>query len=83
MAEARSRENWAHTSALLAMAANCHRDPKKSKTFTPSDFNPVEAGKRREVIRSTDLGILKRVFVKESGVATPLAAQHRANGRRS
>ena len=64
MAEARSRENWARTSAVLALTANCHRDPKKSKTFTPADFNPHElAGKRRPLVRTKDLGLLKQVFV--------------------
>jgi len=64
MAEARSRENWARTSAVLALTANCHRDPKKSKTFTPVDFNPhVLADKKKAVVRTRDLGLLKQVFV--------------------
>ena len=64
MAEARSRENWARTSAVLALTANCHRDPKKSKTFTPADFNPhALADKRKPRTRTRDLGILKQVFV--------------------
>ena len=41
MAEARAAGEWAHTSAVLAMLANCHRDPKKSRVFTPTDFNPL------------------------------------------
>lgn len=41
MAEARQRDNWAHTSAILALTANCNRDPKKTKQpFQPSDFDP-------------------------------------------
>lgn len=40
MSEARSRDNWAHTASILALTANCHRDPKKSKPFTAEDFNP-------------------------------------------
>jgi len=27
-------------SALLALLANCHRDPKKTRVFRPSDFDP-------------------------------------------
>ena len=64
MAEARSRENWTHTAAILALEANCHRDPKKAKPFTPADFNPHElANKRRPLVRTKDLGLLKQVFV--------------------
>jgi len=40
MAEARCRERWAHTSAVLALIANVHRDPKRSRVFKPADFNP-------------------------------------------
>ena len=64
MAEAKSRENWARTSAVLAMTANCHRDPKKSKAFTPADFNPhAPADRRKPLPKTRDLGILKQVFV--------------------
>jgi len=75
MAEAKSRENWSRTSAVLAMTANCHRDPKKSKAFTPADFNPclrrerrgrqahAPADRRKPLPKTRDLGILKQVFV--------------------
>ena len=64
MAEAKSRDNWTHTSAVLAMTANCHRDPKKTKAFKPADFDPYAlAEKKRPVGRIKDLGILKTVFV--------------------
>jgi hypothetical protein len=43
MAEARSRERWAHTSALLALTANVHRDHrKKPAPYKPADFNPYQ-----------------------------------------
>jgi hypothetical protein len=63
MAEAKSRENWAHTSAILAMTANVNRDPKKTKPFGPADFNPYEVAKRKTVTGKADLTILKTVFV--------------------
>ena len=64
MAEARAAMEWTHTSAVLAMLANCHRDPKKSRAFTPSDFNPLEARRRKRVLgRTKDLSILRTVFV--------------------
>lgn len=65
MAEARAANEWAHTSAVLAMLANAHRDPKKTRVFTPSDFNPLEARRRKRVLgRTKDLSILRTVFVE-------------------
>lgn len=67
MAEARATNEWAHTSAVLAMLANAHRDPKKTRVFTPNDFNPLEARKRKRLPgRSKDLSILKTVFVDQA-----------------
>ena len=41
MAEGKARSEWSHTSAILALLANCHRDPKKhSRPFRPEDFDP-------------------------------------------
>lgn len=40
MAEARSEADWAHTSHLLALLANVHRDPKRTAAFRPADWNP-------------------------------------------
>jgi len=43
MAEARCRERWAHTSAVLALTANIHRDHRKKPTpYKPADFNPYQ-----------------------------------------
>lgn len=65
MAEARAESEWAHTSAVLAMLANVHRDPKKTKAFTPSDFNPLAKRRRRDRQgKATSLKILKTVFVE-------------------
>lgn len=42
MAEARRKDAWDHTSALLAMLANCNRDPKKRpRPYRPADFHPL------------------------------------------
>ena len=64
MAEARSRAAWAHTSSLLAMLANVNRDPKRSRTFRPDDFDP-HARKDRPpaVVKGKNFDILKTVFV--------------------
>lgn len=40
-AELLVRCQWNQTSSLMALLANCHRDPKRrSQAFVPSDFNP-------------------------------------------
>ena len=64
MAEAKAASEWAHTSALLALLANVHRDPKKTKAFTPNDFNPL-ASRQRPGVPEKEVGlkILKTVFV--------------------
>jgi hypothetical protein len=46
MADSASRERWQHTSALMALLANCHRDPKKTRPFRPKDFHPWERSER-------------------------------------
>ena len=60
MAEARQREAWQRTAAVLALLANCHRDPKRRRPYTPDDFLP-KARERAESLG--DLSILKAVFV--------------------
>jgi hypothetical protein len=40
MSDARLAAWWAQTSEILALIANVNRDPKKSSTFTSSQFNP-------------------------------------------
>lgn len=43
MAEARQRVSWGQLSALMALLANCHRDPKKrSRPFEVEDFDPTQ-----------------------------------------
>ncbi len=81
MAEARLRDKWAHTSVILAMIANAHRDTKKTKPFTPADFNPMEQRSQSEsVIRGNDLSILKRVFV-DRGASAERSVTQCSHGR--
>jgi hypothetical protein len=67
MADSASRERWQHTSALMALLANCHRDPKKTRPFRPKDFHPLERSERaaRRTRRKPVVGVsvLKQVFV--------------------
>ena len=62
MAEAKSQQVWAHTSAVLAMLANVHRDSKKTRVFKPADFNP-HAKPSRPTITKVGISVLKQVFV--------------------
>jgi hypothetical protein len=62
MAEARSQQCWAHTSALLAMLANVHRDSKKTRAFKPADFNP-HLRRPGPTIAKVGITVLKQVFV--------------------
>ena len=63
MADAHGEERWQHTSVVLAMLANTHRDPKRTRAFKPGDFDPYS--KNREKIRGTDMSALKAAFVKK------------------
>jgi hypothetical protein len=40
MAEGKNKALWCHTSSLMALIANCHRDPKKTSPYKPDHFNP-------------------------------------------
>jgi hypothetical protein len=62
MAEARSRQAWNHTSALLAMLANVHRDVKRTRAFKPADFHPHRRGEK-QIVPKVGIGVLKQVFV--------------------
>ena len=66
MVEGRGRFEWSRTAALMALACNLMRDPRKGKAVSPDDFNPfapptpVPALKGKEM-----LAALKAAFVKE------------------
>jgi hypothetical protein len=61
MGEAKSQQLWAHTSALLAMLANVHRDPHKTRAYKPAEFNPHL--RRPEKLPKVGIVALKQVFV--------------------
>jgi hypothetical protein len=65
MAEARSRDAWAHTSTLLALLANVHRDPKRTAAFKPADFDPHH--QRQRPAAKVNIDVLKTVFVDREG----------------
>jgi len=49
----------------MALLANLHRDPKKSKVFKPSDFHPYSRGHSGETLPA-DISVLKQVFLPEN-----------------
>ena len=61
MAEASTRDAWGRTSSLMALLANCNRDPKKTRAYRPSDFDPFS--KASQPIKA-DFSLLREVFVK-------------------
>jgi len=48
-------------SALMALLANCHRDPKKTRAFKPADFDPFA---KRPAPIPIDMDSLKAVFLE-------------------
>lgn len=62
MVDACRRDEWQHTSAVLAMLANVHRNPKKKpQPFTPAEFNPLVNERKPKV--KTGVRTLKTIFV--------------------
>ena len=70
MSEGKSRENWQHTSAILCLIANVNRDPKKSRPYRPSDFNPYESRKYSDavVVTKDNIDVLRNAFTGGKGV---------------
>ena len=67
MAEGRTRESWNHTSVVLALLANVHRDPRRrSDPFMPAEFHPYERPRAAEPLK-VDITVLRDVFVPRPG----------------
>lgn len=63
MAEARVDHDWGQTANLMALIANCHRDPKKSRPIEASQFYP-RLKRQKAATQKAPISILKDVFVK-------------------
>ena len=51
MAEARQKVEWGQTASIMALLANCHRDPKKRpRPYTPDEFMPRSRPRRKAAI---------------------------------
>ena len=63
MTDGAQRERWARASAAMSVLANCHRDPHRSKVFTPMDFDPyAKSGRRRVKLDRASVGQLKEAM---------------------
>jgi hypothetical protein len=60
MLEGRQRHDWSIASSCLSVIANLHRDPKRSRSLKPSDFDPF--AQRKAPIKA-DVSVLKDVFI--------------------
>lgn len=47
MAEGKRSEEWTWWSEMLALTANCHRNPQKSRPFVAANINPYRAKAKR------------------------------------
>ncbi len=54
------QDEWARTSSVMALIANAHRDPKKTRGYKPSDFDPFS--KPNQPIK-VGVEVLKDVFL--------------------
>jgi hypothetical protein len=60
MAEAVAKDRWAHTSCVLAMLANTHRDPKKTRAYKPADFSPFDRKRKAGIpVTPENIDVLK------------------------
>jgi hypothetical protein len=68
MAEGHGRDRWGRLSVLLALTANCHRDPKKGRAYRPEDFDPTgrQPGRVTRVTHE-NIGQLKQAFMPTEG----------------
>jgi len=67
MADGRSFAMWGHTSNIMALLANIHRDPKKSRPFGPSQFNPHAARQSQSRKRRTTVEQLANDIMRVVG----------------
>ena len=66
MVEGRGKFEWSQTAALMALAGNLMRDPRKGKAVSPSDFNPFAPAPPVPILKGKEmLAALKAAFIKE------------------
>ena len=63
MSEAKQRDQWDHTSDLLALLANCHKS-EDTEPFSRSSFHPFYQSRENQEpdIETDDITILKPLY---------------------
>ena len=63
MSEAKQRDQWDHTSDLLALLANCHK-AEETEPFSRSSFHPFHQSEEKQEpdIQTDDITILKPLY---------------------
>ncbi len=67
----RRREHWLHTSHVMALLANCHRDPKRMRRpfdvgdFLPRDLKSIVRQSNGLRLTTRTLRLLKPLFSKK------------------
>lgn len=80
--ELRIKADWNRSAALMALVANCNRDPKrKSSPYQPSDFNPLHA--TAAPVRKIKMGDLVRIVCGHERPEEVLAEVHRREAAQS
>jgi hypothetical protein len=65
MAEGRQKHDWQRTSALMALIANVHRDPRKGRALKAEDFDPTRDGGHAAV--PVEMDTLKKLWQRQGG----------------
>jgi hypothetical protein len=60
MLEGRQRHDWSIAASLMSVVANLHRDPKRSRSLKPSDFDPFTV---KKPVPKVPVTVLKDVFI--------------------
>jgi len=75
----RGKEAWSHTSSLMAVLANTHRDSKKHRPYGPKDFDPYRCDEPdKPTTKLKDLSILKSIFVDNQQAGKACATERSA-----
>ena len=64
MADGAVKAEWARTSSVMALIANCHRDPEK-EPIDADYFNPTKQREPEPPPPKVDIGVLKSVFMRK------------------
>jgi len=79
MAEACGRDEWARTTALMALIANVNRDPKRCRAFRPSDFDPYACPEHRRGAASREAGSADISVLKDYFMGSPRRAARKGS----